>query len=69
MFSFFSIGCVENEFDCGGHANECIVDNQKCDGQIQCQNGKDEESCPLDIQKFQMIGKLIKHFRWHISYV
>ena len=47
---FSNIGCdEENEFTCKN--NECIPNQFRCDGQLDCADDSDEHNC----RKFQLV--------------
>ncbi|XP_021573646.1 low-density lipoprotein receptor [Carlito syrichta] len=41
-----SVTCKSGDFSCGGRINRCIPQFWKCDGQVDCENGSDEQGCP-----------------------
>ncbi|CAG5123327.1 unnamed protein product, partial [Candidula unifasciata] len=40
--------CASNEFSCGD--THCIQAEYVCDGQVDCNNGRDEQNCPTTIE-------------------
>nr|5OYL_D Chain D, Low-density lipoprotein receptor [Homo sapiens] len=41
-----SVTCKSGDFSCGGRVNRCIPQFWRCDGQVDCDNGSDEQGCP-----------------------
>uniref|UniRef100_A0A8C0PB62 EGF-like domain-containing protein n=1 Tax=Canis lupus familiaris TaxID=9615 RepID=A0A8C0PB62_CANLF len=41
-----SVTCKSGDFNCGGRVNRCIPQFWRCDGQMDCENGSDEQGCP-----------------------
>uniref|UniRef100_A0A2K5PYN1 Low density lipoprotein receptor n=1 Tax=Cebus imitator TaxID=2715852 RepID=A0A2K5PYN1_CEBIM len=42
-----SVSCRSGDFSCGGRVNRCIPQFWRCDGQVDCENGSDEQGCPV----------------------
>ncbi|KAK2087369.1 hypothetical protein P7K49_033276, partial [Saguinus oedipus] len=40
-----SVSCRSEDFSCGGRVNRCIPQLWRCDGQVDCENGSDEQGC------------------------
>ena len=43
--------CGVDEYQCAGN-NGCVPIGWLCDGQPDCQNGDDENGCPVKLQRF-----------------
>ena len=43
--------CSDDEYQCSGN-NGCVPIGWLCDGQPDCQNGDDENGCPVKLQRF-----------------
>lgn len=49
---YLTIGCSARNFSCGvsnifSAINRCYTLDQRCDGRLQCENGKDEKDCAI----------------------
>uniref|UniRef100_A0A2K5EXR6 Low density lipoprotein receptor n=1 Tax=Aotus nancymaae TaxID=37293 RepID=A0A2K5EXR6_AOTNA len=42
-----SVSCRSEDFSCGGRVSRCIPQFWRCDGQVDCENGSDEQGCPV----------------------
>uniref|UniRef100_A0A2K5EXQ4 Low-density lipoprotein receptor n=1 Tax=Aotus nancymaae TaxID=37293 RepID=A0A2K5EXQ4_AOTNA len=40
-----SVSCRSEDFSCGGRVSRCIPQFWRCDGQVDCENGSDEQGC------------------------
>ena len=53
--------CLVDQFNCDLKSGllHCIPKSKLCDGPLDCPNDFDEVGCPLIIQEFDIVGKLL----------
>ena len=48
--------CADSQFNCAEKSLSCVAATKKCDGIVDCKEGKDELNCPLDPNQFKLKG-------------
>ena len=43
--TFFTDACRDNQFNCGVNNGGCIKASYRCDGDLDCGDGSDEDGC------------------------